>query len=1047
MCGFILLFVFILIGCENKKDEISEKEDDEQIFPEEGEDNEAKLSVGIKLDGVNAISFYKDCYLSSIYDEISVSDKSMKLESEINGKVQTYYLTDGNDKIYMISRVSDTRKNKNVQFNVENTALAFVTLNPFFAHVDSIAYDILSEAIRENQYFALLCNEVRSVVNQKKDLYDPENSSLIAAFDLLLENMMDFPDKNNELHSASRAIDDSENYYPFKLKSSGNVLEMQVFGLNPNYYGTATHANGKVEELVVYSHDDFGIFDFITNIWDVVVKKNEWKDKQYGEITEYTFPEDGECKFDFSCRTENAQKELTLNILYSILDILGIPSDVASQTEIIKDMFEDVIKNLPGDINDVVNNGGTGVNLPFFPFCLESVSDFESYCSQVYSIYLDAMQASTVKAMGKLSGNASLSQYAKEKLTSKYSAIYKRLGTAKKSLFLQYSLPKSILNIIGRLGAYHTAKDVVLFDLCCYNDKIEVCNKLYKLAGDEQLGMPGEELEIPLTLNAHIDFPESPSDYVVKFSVEEGGGTLSEEVVNVEEYKNEMTKWTLGHSSKTQKVKASLLLKETGEEVCEPVYFTAIAVDVNIVKISGDGQEAVPFEMLALPLAVKLEGYLDDVNSFRVKFEVVSGGGQVFDELVAIEDNKASTTWTLGGEEEQTVRVVLVDKDNQKEYSESVFFTAKIKKQIFIVSGDKQGGYMGEILTKPLVVGIWEGADVTSYQVKFEVVSGGGKVLNEYIPFDNNEASTFWRLGENNSEEQRVIAVLIDSEGQECSESISFTALTGSRVIKSLDEVSTIVGYNDTVCADLHVYAEHWINDTDNSTREWGITIYKENEKIKEYPIKETSTSDCQIEIVESSHYKDIATKAILNSKLYINIEDLFCEQIDSCHAWIFPNNTYSLGLYRKDNLNDTLSDNREMIKETYYKERYPLNLRGSIYEEIFGIYRFDLAKEDLYLRVQHVTSSPVFHSKKTFGLVYGYDGNYKVVSPYKVVKTDNVSEAYYKIAKDEIKKNIKYIAKAFEEFNGCKLYNPSEFRFIHKLDGAPYLEWLIREW
>ena len=692
MCGFIFLFVFILTGCVNKQDELFEKEDDEQVFPD-GEGNELKLSVDIELDGVNAISFYKDCYLSSIYDEISVSDKSMKLECEINGKVQTYYLTDGDDKIYMISRVSDTRENKEIQFNVESTALAFVTLNPFFAHVDSMAYDILSEAIRENQHFSLLCNEVRNVVNQKKDLYDPGNSALIAAFDLLLENMMDLPDKKNDSIPASRAIDDSENYYPFKLKSSGNVLEMQVFGLNPNYYGTATHGNGKVEELVVYSHDDFGIFDFISNIWDVAVKKNEWKDKQYGEVTKYTFPEDGECKFDFSCRTEKAQKELTLNILYSILDILGIPSDVASQTEIIKDMFEDVIKNLPGDINDVVNNGGTGVNLPFFPFCLGSVSDFESYCSQVYSIYLDAMQASTVKAMGKLSGNSSLSLQEKTKLTLKHTAIYKRLGAAKKSLFLQYSLPKSILNIIGRLGAYHTAKDVVLFDLCCYNDKIEVCNKLYKLAGDEQLGMPGEELEIPLTLNAHIDFPESPSDYVVRFSVEEGGGTLSEEVVNVEEYKNEMTKWTLGHGSKAQKVKASLLLKETGEEVCEPVYFTA-TIGGKIYIVSGNGQVGKLDGKLAHPLVVGLEGKIPQYNPFKVRFDVISGGGEITDEsgvpcggywefgydfsLDSAKKGQVEAFWKLGpdGSQEQKVRAVLM-YDNE-ECSDPIYFTAKV---------------------------------------------------------------------------------------------------------------------------------------------------------------------------------------------------------------------------------------------------------------------------------------------------------------------------------------------------------------------------------
>lgn len=100
-------------------------------------------------------------------------------------------------------------------------------------------------------------------------------------------------------------------------------------------------------------------------------------------------------------------------------------------------------------------------------------------------------------------------------------------------------------------------------------------------------------------------------------------------------------------------------------------------------EVSGNGQSGYYGQRLLLPLVVRVDRLAEDTyneNSFhRIKFEVVSGGGRVDNEIVSTNsNNQASTYWSLGLEGEQIVKATVVDIITGKEISDPVYFTANV---------------------------------------------------------------------------------------------------------------------------------------------------------------------------------------------------------------------------------------------------------------------------------------------------------------------------------------------------------------------------------
>lgn len=99
-------------------------------------------------------------------------------------------------------------------------------------------------------------------------------------------------------------------------------------------------------------------------------------------------------------------------------------------------------------------------------------------------------------------------------------------------------------------------------------------------------------------------------------------------------------------------------------------------------KVSGDAQVGYPGQNLFELLVVQVEALDDDsfYRSYNVKYEVVSGGGSVEQELVSADGNyQASTYWKLGTEGTQQVRAVVVDVITGNEISDPVYFNAELQ--------------------------------------------------------------------------------------------------------------------------------------------------------------------------------------------------------------------------------------------------------------------------------------------------------------------------------------------------------------------------------
>ena len=108
--------------------------------------------------------------------------------------------------------------------------------------------------------------------------------------------------------------------------------------------------------------------------------------------------------------------------------------------------------------------------------------------------------------------------------------------------------------------------------------------------------------------------------------------------------------------------------------------------EADLLMVDGDSQVGYARQKLLEPLIVYVrtlgdDGLYHESSSFhRIKYEVVSGGGKVDNELVsADENNKASAYWTLGEDGEQIVRVTVVDIITGEEISNPVYFTASIE--------------------------------------------------------------------------------------------------------------------------------------------------------------------------------------------------------------------------------------------------------------------------------------------------------------------------------------------------------------------------------
>ena len=168
---------------------------------------------------------------------------------------------------------------------------------------------------------------------------------------------------------------------------------------------------------------------------------------------------------------------------------------------------------------------------------------------------------------------------------------------------------------------------------------------LAKLSGDNQEGLPREDLPQPLAVSVLDQNGSAFAGAIVTFEVASGDGTVSVETAATDANGQAATTLALGPDPGTITVRATVA-------GLDPVVFTAtgLAIAQTLDKVSGDGQQGASGATLAEPLVISV---LDQTGAAfagaTVTFAVTAGGGTLSETTVSTGANgRAVSTLTLG---------------------------------------------------------------------------------------------------------------------------------------------------------------------------------------------------------------------------------------------------------------------------------------------------------------------------------------------------------------------------------------------------------------
>lgn len=486
-----------------------------------------------------------------------LKDGKFKVKAYANGKTQTFFVGDEMN-IYLISR-TPLQEGDKVEFNVQSTALAMVTLHPLFSPIGAEGYQELIDMIKNCSHYNAFYKEVEKAVHAKQSIFG-DNDDLLLAFSELIEEICGEPvddgeydaeldpyiDDDTYTRKSTRAIYQNSQINPDYIDAqiNGACLSLRTFWLTPTYYGTIEHPSGFVEKSCIPCRSDFGILDVLVNR------------TAYGKPVDFYFPLQGEYRFYYSRTTPEATIDFYIRLAGTILSSLGLEYE---------DTDDEIVK-IAYSISNAMIAAGTGV-------CDTDINPL---------VWLGIARDAALAYL-KEYGHLSVAQMAR--LLSE-SINY-------------YGMLKGSVNLGLRIGFALNAPEDMSFCLCCYKGEISTCAEasLLKIKGDNQVGYSKQKLLLPLAVYVETtedNLSSDPSSYHrVKFEVISGGGRVSSEEVVADNMRQAATYWTLGQEGE-QKVKATVIDVITKKEISEPVYFTAtlkkadVTVRLEWNKHSGD---------------------------------------------------------------------------------------------------------------------------------------------------------------------------------------------------------------------------------------------------------------------------------------------------------------------------------------------------------------------------------------------------------------------------------------------------------------------------
>lgn len=532
----LLMTAAVVAGCKKEEDPI--------------QPIDVSTRIVIDIDASEDLSGYT---LVSMQGEFPVKDGDLSNEQVVGTfkaeNPQVIMLVDAKKNVIMLSRDVYAAGEK-IVIDAKSSAMAMVTLHPLFAPVPSARFPELKAYVEASSYFAPLVEEVTKSIQKRGSLFDGSNTTLLAAFSSLLNDLCTEELLDEDFFPFTRATGGITNISgintgPFKVMLNGLILGISNYALTPYYDGDVTFPTGEHQEMDIPSNDDYGITSLLTD-----------SDLAYGDPITFDFngkPE-GDFVFLFDRTTDEATKDYWCKLISNVLDGLGLPLDKVTSKTLAREVYSYLIL-------DVGLNMATGANiLDWMETITSGVIGFLS--SDNFHAWAEKNLSGTVVA--KLAGKT-LFRY----LNLAYKFYTLARGSVNTSMLVYYSInqPETVFFILNyKDGKVKAASSVVL----------------QKVAGDNQTGVKGQRLNLPLTVKVLGNYKASEERFdaqtlcKVRFEIVSGGGRLSSYVTNVDNEGNASVYWTLGDDRDAEcLVRAVAVDVATGEVISDPVVFRA----------------------------------------------------------------------------------------------------------------------------------------------------------------------------------------------------------------------------------------------------------------------------------------------------------------------------------------------------------------------------------------------------------------------------------------------------------------------------------------
>ena len=260
------------------------------------------------------------------------------------------------------------------------------------------------------------------------------------------------------------------------------------------------------------------------------------------------------------------------------------------------------------------------------------------------------------------------------------------------------------------------------------------------ISGENQNGMTGEVLANSFVVEVRDQYDAPMEGVTVTFTINAGGGSLSDTSVKTDANGLAQSTLTLGSTPGTSTVEASV------EGLSQMVVFNAEAslpppmpTDLSIV--SGDNQSDLTGEALTNPFVVEVRDQYDaPMEGVTVTFVVSAGGGRLSATAAMTDANgRAESTLTLGSDP-GTNTVEASIGDLSQTFNAEAALPPPMATSLKVISGDNQSGLTSETLMTPFVVEVRDQYDapMEGVTVTFVVSAGGGSVSDISVNTDAN---------------------------------------------------------------------------------------------------------------------------------------------------------------------------------------------------------------------------------------------------------------------------------------------------------------------